>query len=141
MKTFLDAPLLIYLNTVGSREARTLYENFYLRVLEKYRVYTDVLVLDELIYVSRKKYGIPYELSIEFVESTVLPYVTLVDVGEEEYNHAVEAMKEGLRPSDAIHIGAMRSNGVELIVSEDSDFDRVKGIKRIWITLDEAFAP
>jgi predicted nucleic acid-binding protein len=118
---------------VGGREARKPYEDFYLRLLEKYRVYTDVLVLDELIYVSRKKYGIPYELSIEFVESIVLPYVTLIDVGEEEYNHAVEAMKEGLRPSKVIHIGAMRSNGVELIITEDSDFDRVKGIKRIWM--------
>jgi predicted nucleic acid-binding protein len=39
----------------------------------------------------------------------------------------------GLRPSDAIHIGAMRSNGIKLIVSEDEDFDKVEGVKRIWI--------
>lgn len=133
MKVFIDAPLLIYLNTIESREVRSTYENFYLNILTNYRAYTDVLVLDELIYISRRKYGVPYELSIEFVESTVLPYITLVEIGEEEYEYAVEAMKEGFRPSDAIHIGAMKSNGVGLIVSEDEDFDRARGIKRIWM--------
>jgi predicted nucleic acid-binding protein len=133
MKAFIDAPLLIYLNTVESRELRSSYENFYLDILVKYRAYTDILVLDELIYVSRRKYGVPYELSMEFVRSVVLPYVTLLSIGEEEYNYAVEAIKMGLRPSDAMHIGAMRSNGIKLIVSEDEDFDKVEGVKRIWI--------
>lgn len=116
-----------------SRELRSSYENFYLDILAKYRVYTDILVLDELIYVSRKKYGVPYELSIEFARSVVLPYVTLLSIEEEEYNYAVEVIKIGLRPSDAIHIGAMRSNGMKLIISEDEDFDKVKGVKRIWM--------
>lgn len=133
MKIFIDAPLLIYLNTLESREVRSAFEDFYLKILTNYRAYIDVLVLDELIYISRRKYGVPYELSIEFVDSVVLPYVTLIEVGEEEYNYAVEAMREGFKPSDAIHIGAMRSNGIEMIVSEDEDFDGADGIKRIWM--------
>jgi predicted nucleic acid-binding protein len=124
-------PLLIYLNTVESRELRSSYENFYLDILVKYRDYTDILVLDELIYVSRRKYGIPYDLSMEFVRSVVLPYVTMLSIGE-EYNYAVEAIKMDLRPSDAMYIGAMRSNGMKLIVSEE-DFDRVEGVRRIWM--------
>jgi hypothetical protein len=40
MKAFIDAPLLIYLNTVESRELRSSYENFYLDILVKYRAYT-----------------------------------------------------------------------------------------------------
>jgi len=115
---------------VESRELRSSYENFYLDILVKYRDYTDILVLDELIYVSRRKYGVPYELSIEFVRSVVLPYVTMLSIGE-EYN-AVEAIKMDLRPSDAMYIGAMRSNGMKLIVSEE-DFDRVEGVRRIWM--------
>ena len=55
MKAFVDANLLIYLNTVRSVAVRVLYENFYVDILEKYKAYTDVLVLDELLYVSWEK--------------------------------------------------------------------------------------
>ena len=137
MKAFIDAPLLIYLNTVETREIRSAYEDLYLDVLTRYRAYTDVLVLDELIYVSKKKYGIPYDLSIEFVGSAVLPFLTISKIGEEEYSHAVEAMKKGLRPSDAIHLGVMRSNGIDTIVSEDGEFDRIDWVKRVWLEEQE----
>jgi predicted nucleic acid-binding protein len=133
MRAFIDAPILVYLNTLVSKEIRAPYEEFYLDSLLKYRVYTDVLVLDELIYVSQKKYGVPYEVSIEFIKSFVMPYITILSIGEEEYNNAVEFMRIGLRPSDALHLGVMRSNGINLIISEDEDFDKVKGVKRIWI--------
>lgn len=45
----------------------------------------------------------------------------------------MELMEMGLRPSDASHVGAMRSSGVSLIIGEDRDFDRIEGIKRIWM--------
>ncbi|NAZ24492.1 MAG: PIN domain-containing protein [Thermofilum sp.] len=133
MKAFIDTPILVYLNTLENKELRATYEDFYLDSLLKYSVYTNVLVLDELIYVSEKKYGVPYEVSIEFIKSFVLPYITILSIGEEEYNNAVEFMRIGLKPSDALHLGVMRSNGINLIISEDEDFDKVKGVKRIWI--------
>ena len=46
MKVFIDAPLLIYLNTLTNLRYRILYENFYIEILTKYKPYTDVLVLD-----------------------------------------------------------------------------------------------
>ncbi len=49
MKVFIDANLFIYLNTVVDPYIRELYENFYIDLLSKYKAYTDVLVLDELI--------------------------------------------------------------------------------------------
>ena len=67
MKAFMDAPLLIYLNTMSDPRARTPYENFYIRILTDYKLYTDVLVLDEVIYISRRKYGAPYDVSLKFV--------------------------------------------------------------------------
>jgi len=75
VKIFIDVPLLIYLNTVTDPKTRILYENFYIDILTKYKLYTDVLVLDELIYISKKKYGIPQRITIEFIESNVLPYI------------------------------------------------------------------
>ncbi len=114
--------------------ARIPYENLYIRALTKYKPYTDVLVLDEVIYISRKKYGIPYDVSLEFIESIVLPYVSIINLGEDEYKLAAKILVEyNLKPSDSLHLGAMLSNGINLIISEDKEFDRVKAVKRLWI--------
>ncbi|RLF92825.1 PIN domain nuclease, partial [Thermococci archaeon] len=125
---------LIYLNTLTNLRYRILYENFYIEILTKYKPYTDVLVLDELIYISKKKYNIPYNVSIKFVETNILPYTTVLNLGEEEYKYATEVIaKHNLKPSDALHIGAMMNNNITLIVSEDRGFDRISAVKRLWI--------
>ena len=134
MKIFIDAPLLIYLNTLANSRDRILYENFYIEILTKYKPYTDVLVLDELIYISKKKYGIPYKVSVEFVQSNVLPYTSVLSLSEDEYSHAAKILTEyGLKPSDALHLGSMINNGITLVVSEDKEYDKVPTIKRLWI--------
>ncbi len=134
MKAFIDAPLLVYLNTMSDPRARKFYEDFYIRTLTDYKLYTDVLVLDEVIYISRRKYGIPYYVSLKFIESIVLPYVSIINLGEDGYKLAAGILVEySLKPSDSIHLGAMLSNGISLIISEDKEFDRVKEVKRLWI--------
>ena len=134
MKVFIDAPLLIYLNTLTNPRYRILYENFYIEILTKYKPYTDVLVLDELIYISKKKYNIPYKVSIKFIETNILPYITILNLGEEEYKYATEIItKHNLKPSDALHVGAMMNNNITLVVSEDREFDRIPAVKRLWI--------
>ncbi len=134
MKVFIDAPLLIYLNTMADSENRIPYENFYLEVLAKHKSYTDVLVLDELIYVSRRKYNIPYGVSMEFIESNVLPYISIIALGEEEYRQAAKLLaKYNLKPSDALHLGAMANNGITAIVTEDREFDKIPAVKRLWV--------
>ena len=134
MKAFIDSPLLIYLNTVSNPGSRIPYENLYIRVLTEYKPYTDVLVLDEVLYISRRKYGIPYDVTVEFIESIVLPYVSIVSLGEDEYKLAAKILVEySLKPSDSLHLGAMLSNGINLIISEDKEFDKVKTVKRLWI--------
>ena len=68
------------------------------------------------------------------MRSIVTPYVSIIDIGEEEYQHAVEViLKYGLKPSDALHLGAMMSNNITLVASEDKDLDRVKEIRRLWL--------
>jgi hypothetical protein len=115
-------------------EGREIYEDFYIDLTKSYSLYTDVLVLDELLYVSHKKYRVPIEVTLEFVESLVLPYVTILPLGEVEYRHAVDALKcYELKPSDALHVGAMKSAGISLITTEDKDFERVEGLRRLWL--------
>ncbi len=133
MKAFLDAPLLIYLNTVRDSE-RLIYEDFFIDLISQRKLYTDPLVLDELIYVSKKKYGIPYNVTLEFIDSVILPYVILLKLGEEEYLASKEfLLKYKVKPSDALHLGVMKVNGINVIVSEDGEFDKVNGIERLWI--------
>ena len=134
MKAFIDSPLLIYLNTVASSGSRAVYEAFYVDLLAKHRLYTDVLVLDELIYASKRKYGVPYEVTLEFIDAIVLPYVGILELGGEEYEYAKKILRqEPLKPSDALHAGAMLSNNIQLVVSEDKEFDRIPSIRRMWI--------
>ena len=134
MKAFLDTPLLVYLNAVTDEKVREKYENFYLDLLSRYKLYTDVLVLDELLYVSRKKYKIPYEITFEFIDTVVLPYVTVLNLGEEEYTVAKEVLlKYNVKPSDSLHVATMLNNGIKRIVSEDRELDRIEGLERLWI--------
>jgi predicted nucleic acid-binding protein len=92
-----------------------------------------VLVLDELIYISKKN-GIPQRITIEFIESNTLPYINIINLGEEEYRQATKFLLDyNLKPSDSLHLGAMINNGINIIVSEDGEFDKVPIVKRLWI--------
>jgi len=131
---FLDANLLIYLNTIVTEEVRIIYESFLESLLKNYRLYTDVLVLDEVIYVSRRKYLIPYDKSIDFISNVVLKIAKILPIGEEEYVLASELIRKyKIKPSDALHIAVMIKNNIKYIISEDHEFDKVEGIKRIWM--------
>lgn len=134
MKVFIDAPLLIYLNTMADSRERIPYENFYIEILTRYKAYTDIIVLDEVIYISWRKYRVPYRVSIEFIRSNVLPYVSILSLGEDEFEHAAKTMLEHeLKPSAALHIAAMANNGIHLIASEDKEYDKIPAVKRLWI--------
>lgn len=134
MKAFIDANLLIYLNTVKNKVVRAGYERLYFDVLRSYKLVTNVLVLDETVFVSWKKYNVPYKVTLSFIEGAVLPYVEILPLREEEYVEAAKIIrKHGLKPSDALHAAAMLLNNVKVVVSEDDDFDKISGLKRIWI--------
>ncbi|MEM4445104.1 MAG: type II toxin-antitoxin system VapC family toxin [Thermofilum sp.] len=135
MRVFLDANLLIYLNTMADEALRAKYEDFYFRLVSEHRLYTDALVLDELLLVSKKKYGVPYSVTLDFIKSFVEPFTQLLQIGAEEYGEAEEIIRVyEIRPSDALHLGVMKVNGISWIVSEDRELDRVSWVKRLWLT-------
>ena len=86
MKIFLDASFLVYLN-IDMPEAEKIDDIF--RNILKEKLYTDVLVLDEVIYISKRKYGVPYEETIKFLDDIILPTVEILPIGLEEYLKAV----------------------------------------------------
>ncbi len=134
MKVFLDTNLLIYLNTLTDTETRSVYEEFYLDLVANHRLYTDVLVLDELLYISRKRYGIPYRVTAEFIESIVMPYTDILPLGRDEYLEASRIVVEkGLKPSDALHAAAAKLASIQVIASEDREFDKLGFLERVWV--------
>ncbi len=130
---FLDASLFVYLLTASGdlhRRARRLFlESIELGAC------TDALAIDEFVWVCKRKYGVSLQASLRAVREVILPIVTLLDIGEAELLEALNALERGLldRPSDAIHYGVMRVNGVSEIVTEDEDFEGVPGIRRVWL--------
>jgi len=126
---FVDANFLIYLN-LGVKEV----EDYYLKLLSEESLATDPLVLDEVIYVSKKKYGVRLEDTLDFLDNVVLPNSVVLPLTINEYRRAREVMlKYSLNPSDALHVAVMLNNSIRRILSEDTDFDRVKEVERVWL--------
>ncbi|BDC18864.1 type II toxin-antitoxin system VapC family toxin [Acidianus sp. HS-5] len=127
---FLDANFIIYLN-LGVKEI----ENFYIKVLQEDQLAIDSLVIDEVIYISKKKYNVNFNDTINFLDEIVLPNSLILPIRKEDYETAKSIMLNyNLKPSDAFHVAVMLNNSINKIISEDKDFDRVKEIERIWLT-------
>ena len=134
MKIFVDASLIIYLNIkLPEKEAKTI-EDFYHNLLRE-ELYTNVLVLDEAIYVSKKKYGVSVKETLELIDRAILPYVDILPLTIGEYLKAKEyLLKYNLNPSDALHLATMDNFKIGAIATEDKDFDKTHA-KRIWINV------
>ena len=126
---FLDANFLIYLN-LGVREV----EEFFYRLVTEESLALDPLVIDEVLYVSKRKYGVKYEDTIDFLDRVVLPVSVVLPITREDYERAKEIIVgSDLKPSDALHVAVMLDNSIRRTVSEDRELDRVKGIERVWL--------
>jgi predicted nucleic acid-binding protein len=133
VKIFLDANLLIYMNA-SSENSRRIYDDFYTELASTNRLFTNVLVLDELLYISKKKYNVPYSVTVEFIENVVLPFTEVLQLGLPEYLASAEiVLKTRLKLSDALHVASMRLNGISTIASEDREFDNTMNLDRVWV--------
>jgi len=127
---FLDANFIIYLNLDVKK-----VENFYIKVLQEDQLALDPLVIDEVIYISKKKYNVNFNDTISFLDEVVLPNSLILPIRKEDYDKAKQIMLQyNLKPSDAFHVAIMLNNSISKIISEDKDFDRIKEIERLWLT-------
>ena len=133
MKIFLDASFLIYLNASVDNNTRLAINELFKDTI-KNELYTDILVIDEVLYVSMRKYKVPYGLTFRFLDSVIMPLIEVIPLSHEDYERIKDVIKQyNIMPSDAIHISAMKKMGIKKIVSEDEDFDIIPGIERIWL--------
>jgi len=127
---YLDANFFIFCNfdsTQRGENARRIQQ----KIALGNKAATSAITLDEVMWVIIKTgkrevlretiediYAIPNLAVQEATASTPLDAIGLI----EQFD---------LKPRDAFHVAIMRSIGISEIVSDDSDFDRVKGLKRI----------
>jgi len=135
LKVFSDANYIIYLKYSQSDEIFN-YCIDLLKKLENYGLLTNIAVVNEIIWILNRKYGVDLSEVFEFLDR-VLDFVTVISLGREDYEVVKEIMlRYKLKPSDAMHVASMKKAGVKHIVSEDPDFDRVEWIKRVWVGKD-----
>jgi hypothetical protein len=131
-KLFLDANIVIYLNTVTGEE-RPVIDRFFKSLLRQ-RLFTNMLVLDETLHVSKRHYAVPYAMTMNFLRRAFLPYTEIIPIAEEDLEATERYLtKYDVKPSDAIHLATMEKLGIASIVSEDEELDSVKGIRRVWL--------
>jgi predicted nucleic acid-binding protein len=92
---------------------------------------TCALTLDEIMWVmikNKKK-----EVLRDTIEDIyAVPNLTIKEVPASIPLDALLLMEQfDLKPRDAFHVAVMKSNGISEIASDDPDFDKVKGIKRM----------
>ena len=97
------------------------------------KVITSVLSWDELVYIIRKFTNKDIAI-VEGEKFLRFPNLTFISAKKEVINEAQQLVeKYNLQPRDAIHAATALINGCTEIISDDSDFDKVKGLKRIGI--------
>ncbi len=92
---------------------------------------TSAITFDELVHIVRKNRdsSLAVKTGRAFLELNTL---VIIDVNRRILDEALFLIeKYNFRPMDSIHLAAMRINRIDEILSEDSDFDKVKEIKRI----------
>ena len=94
---------------------------------------TSVLTIDEVMWVINKLLG--HDAAVRAAEAMIIfPNLELIDATPEIMSLAVTIFQKGrLKPRDAIHLATMQSRNITSIATEDSDFDKIKGIKRVQI--------
>jgi predicted nucleic acid-binding protein len=66
----------------------------------------------ELLYISRHRYGLPYEVTLDFFRKVVLPCTEILPIEGEDVRVVKKCLTK-LKPSDAIHLATMEKARVK----------------------------
>ncbi len=133
-ETYIDSNLLIYsVIDIGEKGEKAR------KVIEKikdgdYKAYTSTLTLDEVMWIvqNQKDKETAYESAKTIMD---IPNLHFISVNIETIMKALEIYnKNKLNPRDSIHLAAIKEKNLKMIMSSDSDFDKIEDLKRIDFT-------
>lgn len=129
-KVYLDSNVFIYAQV--SNEKIGDFARQVLRHLDKFEGVISSLAIDEIVWVIRKELDL--RTAIEVGEKIFELPLKILPINPETVFGAFKFMKKyGINPRDCIHISCMLENNVRIVVTEDSDFMRVKEIEALTI--------
>jgi len=130
---YIDANIFIYPLVNPINDEKLLLSNKILSqiVNNKLNSYTSYLTWDEFMHVLVKKLG--KEEAIKEGEKFLrFPNLVFLKADGNVIFRAQELIsKYNLKPRDAIHVATALINGINHIISDDSDFDKITELKRI----------
>ncbi len=132
MTFYLDSNVFIFAaisNDSRAEKAKALIKEV---ILGKLSATTSSLTIDEVvwkIWKETKNRSLAIEEGLRILQFDNLSFVNISD---KIMLNSLNLMKDNinLKPRDAIHLAAALSIGAQIIVSDDSDFDGLKEIKR-----------
>lgn len=129
---YLDSNIFIYATLYSGEVAEKSKE--YLRKASdgEFNAYTSSLTWDEVVYVVRKVAGVEESIKVGKI-LLKMPFLEFLDVDYSVCEDAQKlAEKYKLMPRDAIHASLALKYCDGTIISNDVDFDNVRGIKRVF---------
>ncbi len=131
MKVYLDANFFVFIRmdkTQKGDKAGGILKDI---VEGKKEAVTSTLALDEVMWTFIKNKR-KEEIRNFLEELYQVPHLTITTGSTLLPLRAIDFIERyNLKPRDACHLAIMQEEHIEVIVSDDSDFDRVKFIKRI----------
>jgi|SRR3989338_2648202 len=118
MTKFIDAN--IFIERWNNPRVRELIDN-----LRREEYCTSVLVLTEVYHKLKKK---NVKNAFEYVRN-IMGVIKVYDIITDDLFNAIKSTLE-ININDKIHIATMKRNGLSIIISYDTDFDRDKTITR-----------
>jgi len=124
---FVDANVIVYAATEGD------YRSSCLLILEAVANgdadgRTSPAVLEEVWYVERSGRAGPLD---GLAARAYAVFTPLLPVTDDAFRLALSVRKRELGPADRLHVGTCRSSGVDTIVSADTGFAGLQGLRRV----------
>ena len=135
MTVYIDSNIFIYSVVNPTDDARAIAcKKILLKIVNReLEAATSFLTLDEFVYILRRHLGREVSVS-EGNKFLSFPYLSFLKVDEKVVSAAQSLLSAyDLQPRDSIHVASAILNNIHEVVSDDSDFDVVKDIKRIGL--------
>lgn len=98
----------------------------------KIRGYKTTLGYDETIYHLKKK--LDEETFQDVVDAFLdIDFLTFLSIGKEDVLVSKEYVLNGFQPRDSLHIAACINNDIDVLISEDLDFETIEDITALDI--------